>query len=98
MPAPEPKAPASRTPAQYERLGRVVEEALLQDYIDVLRSTRRQVWSSFVRGLFFGFGSFLGATVLVALLLAILQLAGGAPLIGHYFDELGRQIQQETPK
>lgn len=90
------KNPDPRTGVDYEKLGRSVEEALLKDYVYLLKSTHRQIWSSFVRGLFFGFGSFLGATVLVALLLALLQFAGGAPLIGQYVQDIASQIEQGT--
>jgi hypothetical protein len=77
----------------YEKLGKAVEDALILDYIYVLHSTRRQIWSSFVRGLFAGLGGVVGATVGVAVLVALLQLFGGAPVIGQFFQELGNTIQ-----
>ncbi len=77
----------------YEKLGKAVEDALILDYIYVLHSTRRQVWSSFVRGLFAGFGGVLGATVGVAMFLAILQLFVDAPVIGRFIEGLGKIIQ-----
>jgi hypothetical protein len=77
----------------YERVGRAVEQVLVKDYIDMLHSTRRQIWGAFVRGLFMGLGTVLGATVLVALLLAALQAFGGAPLIGQYIKDVAEQIQ-----
>ncbi len=77
----------------YEQLGKSVESALITDYVMILHSTRRQIWSSFVRGVFGGLGGVIGATVGVAVLLALLQLFGGAPLIGHYFDSLRTTIE-----
>jgi len=77
----------------YERLGKAVEDALILDYIYVLHSTRRQIWSAFVRGVFAGIGGVLGATVGVTVLVALLQLFGGAPLIGHYIQGLVQTIQ-----
>jgi len=77
----------------YEKLGKAVEDALVLDYIYVLHSTRRQVWSSFIRGVFAGLGGVIGATVGVAVLVAILQLFGGAPVVGQFFQELGQTIQ-----
>lgn len=75
--------------AGYERLGRAVEATIVKDYIEFLHSTRRQIWSAFVRGVFMGLGSVIGATVVVALLLAVLQLLGGTPLIGQYLKPIG---------
>jgi hypothetical protein len=80
----------------YERLGKAVEDALILDYIYVLHSTRRQIWSSFVRGLFAGFGGVIGATVGIAILVAMLQLFGGAPVVGQYFRDLGQTIGNHT--
>ena len=84
-----PKPKTELNAAGYERLGKAVEEMLVKDYVELLHSTKRQIWSSFVRGMFMGLGSVIGATVVVALLLAILQLLGGTPLVGHYLKPIG---------
>lgn len=88
-----PKNPDPRTGVDYEKLGRAVEEALVKDYVYMLHSTKRQIWSAFVRGIFTGLGSVIGATLVLGLLLAALQFAGGAPLIGKYFKQIGQEIQ-----
>ena len=80
----------------YERLGRAVEDALILDYVYILHSTRRQIWSSFMRGLFAGLGGIIGATVGVALLVALLQLFGGAPVVGHFFTQIGQTIESHN--
>jgi Domain of unknown function (DUF5665) len=82
-----------KTGVNYERLGKAVEDALILDYIYVLHSTRRQIWSSFIRGIFAGLGGVIGATVGVAVLLALLELFGGAPVIGHFFTQVGNTIE-----
>ena len=86
----------AKSKVNYERLGKAVEDALILDYIYVLHSTRRQVWSSFVRGLFAGLGGVIGATVGVALLLAVLALLGGTPVIGHWFTQIGQTIESHS--
>jgi hypothetical protein len=80
----------------YEKLGKAVEDALILDYIYVLHSTKRQIWSSFVRGIFAGLGGVIGATVGVAVLVTLLQLFGGTPVIGEFFQDLGQTIQSRT--
>jgi hypothetical protein len=91
-----PDADHKKSGVNYERLGKAVEDALILDYIYVLHSTRRQIWSSFVRGFFAGLGGVVGATVGVAALVALLQLFGGAPVVGTFFKDLGQTIENRT--
>ena len=85
--------PSKKSGVNYEQLGKAVEDALILDYIYVLHSTKRQIWSSLVRGFFAGLGGVVGATLGVTLLLGLLHLFGGAPVIGDWFREVGRTIQ-----
>jgi hypothetical protein len=88
-----PAADHKRSGVNYEHLGHAVEDALIMDYIYVLHSTKRQIWSSFVRGLFAGMGGVLGATLGIAALVAILQIFGGTPVVGQFFKDVGQTIQ-----
>ncbi len=76
----------SPTAEDYERLGRAIEAALIDDYIDLLGNTRRQVRGAFVRGLFTGLGTVLGATLIVAFIVWLLHLLGGLPVVGQYLQ------------
>jgi hypothetical protein len=71
-------------PADYERLGRAIESALIDDYIDLLGNTRRQIRGAFVRGIFTGFGTVIGATIIVGIVVWVLGMLGGVPFIGDY--------------
>jgi hypothetical protein len=82
------------TAADYEKLGRVIEGALIDDYIELLGNTRRQLRLSFLRGIAAGLGSVIGATVIVALLVWILHLFGWLPVVGHLLQSTGTQIKQ----
>jgi hypothetical protein len=82
------------TPQDYEHLGRDFESLLIKDYIDVLHSTPRQIWSSFVRGLFVGLGGVVGATIGAAALFAILVFLGQhLPIVGPYLQAAGKALQ-----
>jgi hypothetical protein len=91
-----PDTDQKKSGVNYERLGKAVEDALIMDYIYVLHSTKRQIWSSFMRGLFAGLGATIGATVGVAALVALLQLFGGAPVIGTFFKDVGQTIENRN--
>lgn len=86
-------AQKSKDKIDHEKLGKAVEEALVKNYIQLLHSTRRQIWSSFVRGIFTGLGSVIGATVVVALLLWLLTALGGViPGLGVFLDGVGQTM------
>jgi hypothetical protein len=91
----KPSNPDPRSGVDYEKLGRAVESALVRDYVELLASTRRQIWSAFVRGIFMGFGSVVGATVVVALVLWLLHTLGGLPVVGQYLQGAGDTIQHK---
>jgi hypothetical protein len=94
--AARPDVNQKKTGVDYGKLGKAVEDALILDYIYVLHSTKRQIWSSFIRGVFAGVGGVLGATLGIALLVGLLQLFGGFPVIGHYFKDVSETIQNHT--
>lgn len=79
--------------AEYEKLGRAVEGALVNDYINWLGNTRRQIWQALVRGIFTGLGTVIGATFVVGLLVWILHTFGGVPIIGHFLTETSKQLK-----
>lgn len=82
------------TPEDYEKLGRAIESTLIDDYIDLLGNTRRQIKGAFIRGIFTGLGGVLGATVVVAIVVWILHLLGGIPVVGEFLQGAGNTIQK----
>lgn len=48
---------------------------------------------NFVRGIFFGAGGVIGATLLIGLLIWILSVFDSAPVIGPFFDNTKETIQ-----
>lgn len=69
---------------------------LLEELFYDFHRTRRQVYAmNFIRGLFFGFGSALGATLLVALLIWLLGWFGGIfPPLADFVNGLIDTMQQ----
>lgn len=89
------KNPDPHTGVDYEKLGRAVEQALVRDYIELVGNTKRQIWGAFVRGIFTGLGTVIGATLIVALLIWLLHQLGGLPVVGYYLQGVGQTIQQK---
>lgn len=62
-------------------------------FYDMYDSRRRIYLINFFRGIFFGFGSVLGGTVLVALLVWILsQFVDWFPIIGDFIQQITESI------
>lgn len=75
---------------------RGARESLLEDLFYDFNRNRVQIYKmNFVRGVFFGFGSVLGGTIVVALLIWLLStIASVFPPVGDFFNGLVHAIQQ----
>lgn len=67
---------------------------LFEELFNDFYSTRRKVyWMNFTRGLFFGFGTVLGGTVLITLVIWLLGQFVGFPYIGEYIRHIIEAMQ-----
>lgn len=73
-----------------ERGERMARRKLIEElFNDFYRSRRHVYWINFVRGIFFGLGTIIGGTVIVAFLIWLLgQFAGWFPAIGEYIKQI----------
>lgn len=78
---------------EYEQLGRAAQDLILKSYGE-LYNLRRLIWTSFVRGIFIGIGTVIGATVVVGILAYLLQRFDWLPVIGEWFRGLSETIRQ----
>ena len=67
----------------------LLDHKLLRDY----SSTWRILWLNFLRGLAFGLGSVIGATILVYLTVQILAQIEFIPILGEWAVQLIEQIE-----
>lgn len=75
----------------YEKLGRTLESIFEGGYID----HKRVYKINFIRGLFFGLGSVIGGTLILALTLWLLSFFTEIPLIGEFVQNLRTTIEQQ---
>ena len=87
----EKKSPAEKI-ARHERMNarRAIFEELFNDFYDDRRNIYRM---NFFRGIFFGLGSVLGGTVVVAIIVWILSFFVQLPFIGQSVENAKDQIQ-----
>lgn len=81
---PRKQARSNQSTEDYERLGRTLESIFEGGYIN----HRRVYRINFVRGIFFGIGSFIGGTIVVALVLWLLTLLSEIPLVNNLAETL----------
>lgn len=68
--------------------------ALIEDLFFDFHKNRHQVyWMNFVRGLFFGLGTVLGGTLLIAFIAWMLSFFVHIPGIGNAFEQIQQMIQ-----
>lgn len=73
---------------------RGARESLLEDLFHDFNRNRVQVYKmNFVRGIFFGFGSVLGGTVVIALLVWALNLFVDIPGVGNSVERFQQSIE-----
>lgn len=65
------------------------------NFIRMHNSTTRLIWFNFMRGLAFGLGSVIGATVLVSVLVYLLRGIDFIPIIGDWATEVLSVITEQ---
>ncbi len=75
------------------------QRSLLEQLFEDHYKNRWNIYKvNFFRGIAFGFGSVLGATVVVALVLWVLSWFGGVPVVGNLFHETSQTIQKHRAR
>jgi hypothetical protein len=85
-----PKSPKRILIENREEVAKALEILFAAGYVD----RKKLYWENFVRGIFFGVGGVIGATVVIAFLIWFLSLFDSVPLVGPLFDETKNTIQQ----
>ncbi|MEK9195739.1 MAG: DUF5665 domain-containing protein [Patescibacteria group bacterium] len=80
------KTPVIKNPKE---VAKALEVLFASDYIDV----KRLHWENFVRGMFFGAGGVIGATVFIAIIIWFLSIFDSVPVIGPIFEDAKTTIE-----
>ncbi|MCL5981755.1 MAG: DUF5665 domain-containing protein [Firmicutes bacterium] len=87
----------SRLYQQVSRLLQEIDKFNMAEYMELLNNPRRFFWLNFLGGLARGLGAALGATILAAFAIYILQrvVVLNVPLIGGFVAEIVRIVQNK---
>ncbi|WP_460273134.1 DUF5665 domain-containing protein [Celeribacter sp. ULVN23_4] len=67
-------------------------------FIRIHNSKLRMMWFQFLRGLAFGFGSVVGASIVVSIVGFMLNQMEVVPIIGDWAKQLASEIMSETQR
>ncbi|MNI26537.1 hypothetical protein D3C73_802390 [compost metagenome] len=72
-----------------------IERTQIADYVQLMNSPRRLIWTNLLAGIARGVGIALGFTVFAATIAYLLQLLGALnlPIVGDYIAEIVKQVQ-----
>lgn len=75
-----------------------LERGRFNEYIETLQDTKKLLWKGFLSGVAKGFGAVVGATVVVALVGALLALAAQIlpDPVDNPLENTGKKIQETT--
>ncbi|WP_417250261.1 DUF5665 domain-containing protein [Celeribacter sp.] len=67
-------------------------------FLRIQNSTARMLWYQFLRGLMFGFGSVVGASIVVSIVGYVLNQMEVVPIIGEWAKQLASEIMVQTDR
>ena len=79
----------------YAKLGKLLVLAIQRDNLNVTHGWWRYIGISFVRGLFMGLGSVVGATILVAAAIWLMNAFDWLPVIGEWLNAFGSELEDD---
>lgn len=88
-----PKNPNIALATQVNELTKEISKLKNQEFMQVFARPWKFIWFSFLKGLMIGFGSVLGASVLVAVFIYVLAQIRLVPVLGDFVQDVIDQIQ-----
>lgn len=73
-----------------EKINKKLEATKINEYVDLMGSTKKLLWKNFISGISKGIGSAIGFSILGAIVLLILRkvVLLNIPLIGRYLKDI----------
>jgi hypothetical protein len=82
------------------KMAKEMEHTTIADYIQLLNSPRKLIWTNFVAGLSRGVGLAIGFTLIASSIIAILQMLIhlNLPFIGYFIAKIVTIVQDQLNK
>ncbi|MCU0667385.1 MAG: DUF5665 domain-containing protein [Patescibacteria group bacterium] len=85
-------SPGNLTDKEYEKIGRSMEQVYVQGYAN----KGRLFYMSFVKGIGYGLGIFIGGTIVVGIVLSLLTRFEEVPVLGELAKKINSSIEKSS--
>ncbi|MFH1218591.1 MAG: DUF5665 domain-containing protein [Candidatus Peregrinibacteria bacterium] len=92
MPNKTEKNPSIQLAQEVKTLSKEIARMKSLDYLQVFRHPVKFMWFAFLKGLMVGFGSVLGASVLVGIFVYLVAQISFVPVIGGFVEDVIEQV------
>lgn len=81
-----------------DRIVTIFDQVGFSEFVMYLKSPRRIIFWNFIAGMFRGLGIVVGMTIVVAGLVWVMSKMVDFPLIGEYFEDILKILENAVPK
>jgi hypothetical protein len=80
-----------------DKMAKEMEHTTIADYIQLLNSPRKLIWTNFVAGLSRGVGLAIGFTIIASTIVVVLKMliSFNLPFVGQFIAEIVKHVQYQ---
>jgi hypothetical protein len=80
-----------------DKMAKEMEHTTIADYIQLLNSPRKLIWTNFVAGLSRGVGLAIGFTIIASTIVYVLKIiiSFNLPFVGHFIADIVQHVQYQ---
>ena len=77
-----------------DKMAKEMEHTTIADYIQLLNSPRKLIWTNFIAGMSRGVGIAIGFTIIASTIVYLLQIiiSFNLPFVGHFIADIVKQV------
>jgi hypothetical protein len=80
-----------------DKMAKEMEHTTIADYIQLLNSPRKLIWTNFIAGMSRGVGIAIGFTIIASTIVYLLQIiiSFNLPFVGQFIAEIVKHVQRQ---
>jgi hypothetical protein len=79
------------------KMAKEMEHTIIADYVQLLNSPRKLIWTNFIAGLSRGVGLAIGFTLIASTIVVVLQvlITWNLPIVGHFIARIVEHVNEQ---